>query len=178
MSTSRSPRSRQRRAQLGDVVRVLRLRRELRADVPREPVARGDLEYARQQRIRLRCLVQIKMTERRAVEQRRVVGGQLERPVQQRLRASRIVRLDVHRCNGIEQLRVRLRDFYRPLGGGEAFRSPPQRHEDLRALELQCRVLAVARERRRDDVERLGEVLPRLLDFACAQGGANALFHG
>ena len=78
---------------------------------------------------------------------------------------------NVDGCNGIEQLRVRLRDFYRPLGGDEAFGSPPQRHEDLRALELQCRVLAVARERRRDDVERLGEVLTRLLDFACEQGG-------
>ena len=64
---------------------------------------------------------------------------------------------------------IRLRDFDRPLGGGKCLGSPPQRHEDLRALELQCRVLAVPREGRRNDVERPGEVRTRLLDLACEQ---------
>ena len=39
-------------------------------------------------------------------------------------------------------------------------------------------MLAIARERRCDDIERPGGVAARLLYFACAQGGANALFHG
>ena len=172
-SMSRTPRSRQRGAQLGDVIRILRRGRQLRADVPREPVAGRDFEYAREQRIRLGRLVQIEVTERRAVEQRRVVRRQLERPVQQRLRASRIVRLQVDLCDGFEQLRIRRRDLDRALGGGEAFGSPPQRHQDLRALELQCRVLAVPRERRRDDVERPGEVRARLFLLGGEQRGSN-----
>jgi hypothetical protein len=109
------------------MVRRERLRSELRADMPRESVTGSHLEHAGQQRVRLRCLVQIKMAEGRFVEQRRVIGAAREHSVQQRLRASGFVRLHVYRCNGIEQQRVRLRlrDFDRPLSSGKAVRPPP-----------------------------------------------------
>jgi hypothetical protein len=39
---------------------------------------------------------------------------------------------------------------------------------------VQCRVLAIPRERRRDDVERPGQVRARLFDLACEQCAGDA----
>src|SRR5262245_7978795 len=132
----------------------------------RGTVLRSELQRPSEKCLCLVRLVQIEVTERRAIEQPRVIGCTFECAVEQRLGASGVVEPDVHSGDGLEQCRIRRPYSDSPLGGGKGFGPSPEVQQDLGALEEKGRLLAVLREGARNDVERPPGIRTRLCYLA------------